>query len=145
MLLGEVGKLREEKRALQYEIGCLLTMKSKYGPGGEFDPDWYVYSSHIVCAFSDCPNRRPEGATCAPAATGTAPAAPVAPHIVPQPTAGDDAAMPPRPAWRSVRTSRRSKRTVTTAAVPTAPPPPPAEALRPPVSSWATWQRELLR
>lgn len=59
MLLKEVGKLREEKRALQQyvfnlllidiclprlfsEIGCLLCMKSKYGPGGEFEPDWYV-------------------------------------------------------------------------------------------------------
>ena len=24
------------------EMGFLLTMKSKYGPGGEFDPDWLV-------------------------------------------------------------------------------------------------------
>ncbi|KAI0943617.1 hypothetical protein AcW1_002739 [Taiwanofungus camphoratus] len=40
VLLSEVGKLREEKRNLQFELGCLLTMKSKYGPGGEFDPDW---------------------------------------------------------------------------------------------------------
>jgi hypothetical protein len=58
MLLKEVGKLREEKRALQQyvpnsslmdsclrrlfsEIGCLLCMKSKYGPE-EFEPNWYV-------------------------------------------------------------------------------------------------------
>ncbi|EFI27492.1 hypothetical protein CC1G_15527 [Coprinopsis cinerea okayama7 len=40
MLLGEVGKLREDRRALQHEIGFLLTMRSKYGPGGEFDPNW---------------------------------------------------------------------------------------------------------
>ncbi|KAJ6462588.1 hypothetical protein C8R45DRAFT_841713 [Mycena sanguinolenta] len=40
MLLGEVGKLREERRALQHELGYLLCMKSKYGPGGEFEPDW---------------------------------------------------------------------------------------------------------
>ncbi|KII91823.1 hypothetical protein PLICRDRAFT_38680 [Plicaturopsis crispa FD-325 SS-3] len=40
MLLGEVGKLREEKRNLQHELGYLLCMKAKYGPGGEFDPDW---------------------------------------------------------------------------------------------------------
>ncbi|TFK20636.1 hypothetical protein FA15DRAFT_116375 [Coprinopsis marcescibilis] len=40
MLLGEVGKLRENRRALQHEIGFLLTMQSKYGPGGEFDPEW---------------------------------------------------------------------------------------------------------
>jgi hypothetical protein len=61
MLLGEVGKLREERRALQQyahlsftvlespadmvlssEMGYLLCMKAKYGPGGEFEPDWYV-------------------------------------------------------------------------------------------------------
>ncbi|KAJ7130233.1 hypothetical protein C8R44DRAFT_613736 [Mycena epipterygia] len=40
MLLGEVGKLREERRALQHELGYLLCMKAKYGPGGEFEPDW---------------------------------------------------------------------------------------------------------
>ncbi|KXN93373.1 hypothetical protein AN958_00299 [Leucoagaricus sp. SymC.cos] len=41
MLLGEVGKLREERRNLQHEMGFLLCMKSKYGPGGEFQPDWH--------------------------------------------------------------------------------------------------------
>lgn len=40
MLLGEVGKLREDRRALQHEIATLLFMKSKWGPGGEFEPDW---------------------------------------------------------------------------------------------------------
>jgi len=40
MLLGEVGRIREERRALQHEIGELLCIKSKYGPGGEFEPDW---------------------------------------------------------------------------------------------------------
>ncbi|KAF9476042.1 hypothetical protein BDN70DRAFT_812953, partial [Pholiota conissans] len=40
MLLGEVGKIREERRALQHEIGDLLCIKAKYGPGGEYEPDW---------------------------------------------------------------------------------------------------------
>jgi hypothetical protein len=40
MLLSEVGKLREDRRALWYELSCLFALKSKYGPGGEFDPDW---------------------------------------------------------------------------------------------------------
>jgi hypothetical protein len=67
MLLGEVGRIREERRALQQcghsffylflftdlssffssEIGELLCMKSKYGPGGEFEPDWYV----LPCSY----------------------------------------------------------------------------------------------
>lgn len=68
MLLKEVGKLREDKRALQQyvsfltggktglkmsltlfsvlysELGTLLCLKSKYSAGGEFEPDWYVSS-----------------------------------------------------------------------------------------------------
>ncbi|KAF8468758.1 hypothetical protein JB92DRAFT_1980297 [Gautieria morchelliformis] len=55
MLLGEVGKLREEKRDLQYELGCLLCTRSKYGPGGEFDPAWreFILSRHL-CAYGYC-------------------------------------------------------------------------------------------
>jgi hypothetical protein len=30
------------------EIGELLCIKSKYGPGGEFEPDWYVFLSALV-------------------------------------------------------------------------------------------------
>ncbi|KAG5717150.1 hypothetical protein E4T56_gene3960 [Termitomyces sp. T112] len=40
ILLAEVGKLRDERRALQYEIAELMQMKSKHGAGGEFAPDW---------------------------------------------------------------------------------------------------------
>ena len=29
------------------KIGELLRMKSKYGPGGKFEPDWYVLLSFI--------------------------------------------------------------------------------------------------
>jgi hypothetical protein len=34
------------------EIGELLCMKSKYGPGGEFEPDWYVLSFYFISLFS---------------------------------------------------------------------------------------------
>ncbi|KAJ7793428.1 hypothetical protein B0H14DRAFT_2393538, partial [Mycena olivaceomarginata] len=40
VLLGEVGKLREERRALQLELSALLNLRAKYSPGGEFEPDW---------------------------------------------------------------------------------------------------------
>ncbi|KAF8468765.1 hypothetical protein JB92DRAFT_3135439 [Gautieria morchelliformis] len=72
MLLGEVGKLREEKRDLQQyepsrlppphrlhrfasELGCSLCTRSKYGPGGEFDPAWreFILSRHL-CAYGYC-------------------------------------------------------------------------------------------
>ena len=42
LLLQEVGKLREEKRNIQHEIGCLQSLKQKYNPGGIFDPDWFA-------------------------------------------------------------------------------------------------------
>ena len=72
MLLGEVGRIREERRALQQwdsspnsnlfidlfiflsfssEIGELLCMKSKYGPGGEFEPDWYVLLLSVILFY----------------------------------------------------------------------------------------------
>lgn len=59
-LLGEVGRLHEQKRTLQLyavfrittvgrvaepilfysEIGTLLHWQAQYGPGGQFEPDW---------------------------------------------------------------------------------------------------------
>ncbi|KAI6016270.1 hypothetical protein BKA83DRAFT_2029883 [Pisolithus microcarpus] len=39
-ILGEVGELREERRAIQHEVGSLLMMRAKYSPGGEFYGDW---------------------------------------------------------------------------------------------------------
>lgn len=96
------------------ELGCLLTMKSKMGPGGEFDPEW-----------------RPPTGTCA--RDGPPPSE--APAEAPAP---EEPPLPARPAWRSVmqRGSRRSRRSQA------APPPPePVPEVRPPVESWATWQR----
>lgn len=40
ILLAEVGKLRDERRQLQYEIAELMAMKSKHGSGGEYTADW---------------------------------------------------------------------------------------------------------
>ncbi|KAH9829235.1 uncharacterized protein C8Q71DRAFT_443147 [Rhodofomes roseus] len=116
MLLGEVGRLREERRNIQYELGCLLTMKSKMGPGGEFDPEW-----------------RPPTGACARDGQPAGPSE--APPEAPPP---DEPPQPARPAWRSVmqRGSRRSRRSQ--AAPP--PPPEPVPEVRPPIESWATWQ-----
>jgi len=38
ILLAEVGKLRDERRQLQYEIAELMAVKSKHG--GDFAPEW---------------------------------------------------------------------------------------------------------
>ncbi|KAJ7230351.1 hypothetical protein GGX14DRAFT_582934 [Mycena pura] len=40
ILLAEVGQLRDERRALQYEIAELMSMKSKHDAGGEYTPEW---------------------------------------------------------------------------------------------------------
>ncbi|KAJ7274222.1 hypothetical protein C8J57DRAFT_1314971, partial [Mycena rebaudengoi] len=40
VLLAEVGQLRDERRALQYEIAQLMSGKSKHGAGGEYAPEW---------------------------------------------------------------------------------------------------------
>jgi len=40
ILLAEVGKLRDERRQLQYEIAELMSVKSKHGAGGEYSPEW---------------------------------------------------------------------------------------------------------
>lgn len=113
MLLGEVGKLREERRGLQHEISFLLGVKSKYVPGGEFESEW----------------KGPMGA-------------PGMPPTGPPPDAGPPPPPPDipmaRPAWRTVstRTSKKKKRD----AVPPPPAPVAQPDPRQQVRSWATWQ-----
>ncbi|KZO99079.1 hypothetical protein CALVIDRAFT_561485 [Calocera viscosa TUFC12733] len=67
MLLSEVGKLREERRSLQYEIGELLVLKAKHGPGGIFQPDFPL------------PDDKPAAPTPAPPPTAPTPPPPPAP------------------------------------------------------------------
>ncbi|KAH9854565.1 hypothetical protein C2E23DRAFT_867186 [Lenzites betulinus] len=112
MLLSEVGKLREDKRNLEYQIGELLQFKSKYGPGGEFDPSWKPVM------------------TCVP--TDAAPQ----PEPTPGPEPEPDVPQQAPSAWRSIhpRGSRRSRNRQA------APPPPPPPEPVPQTTSWATWQ-----
>ncbi|EGO01064.1 hypothetical protein SERLA73DRAFT_151625 [Serpula lacrymans var. lacrymans S7.3] len=95
MLLGEVGKLREERRNMQHEIGFLLSMRAKYAPGGEFDPEWK------------------------PPATG-----PPADAPPPEPPAPPEEPAPARPAWRTVTQRTRKIRKRQEAAPPAQPPAP---------------------
>ncbi|KAJ7852293.1 hypothetical protein B0H13DRAFT_1643465 [Mycena leptocephala] len=113
MLLGEVGKLREERRALQHELGYLLCMKAKYGPGGEFEPDW----------------KPPPGA---PGGPPLDPGPPPPPPDIPQ----------AKPGWRTVtqRTTMPRKAKKKDAGPPQPPGAPPAPDPRRQVQSWATWQ-----
>lgn len=126
MLLGEVGKLREERRGLQHELGYLLFMKSKYGPGGEFDGDW----------------KPPPGAAGGP---------PPDPSQPPDPPAqSSDIPQPAKPGWRTVHTRptrRKKKEQVASTSVAPQPLQPGQPTYwrsgmdpRTQVQSWATWQ-----
>ncbi|KAF7319476.1 PH domain-containing protein [Mycena chlorophos] len=114
MLLGEVGKLREERRALQHELGYLLTMKSKYGPGGEFEPDW-----------------KPPTVPGGPPDPGPPPPPPDLPPAKP----GWRTV-----AQRSAAGGRKPPKKKEAAPGPPPPGPPPAADPRRQVQSWATWQ-----
>lgn len=118
MLLSEVGKLREEKRNVQFELGALLTLRSKYGPGGEFDPEWEPDPARYGGP------RPPGGGPPGPRPPGDQ-APPEAPPPPPEPA---------RPAWRTIQQRPRKKK----AKEP--PPPPPEPEPRPPVASWAKWE-----
>lgn len=99
-------------------------MKAKYGPGGEFDPDW-----------------RPPAMASGP------------PDVPPPPEEGppSEGPAPAKPAWRTV-TQRSARKKRKSDVVPQAPPPAmagPAAGLAPPMqmgqpgrTSWATWQRK---
>ncbi|KAG6809546.1 hypothetical protein H0H92_015844 [Tricholoma furcatifolium] len=118
ILLAEVGKLRDERRALQFEIAELMQMKSKHGAGGEYSPNWM-------------PPQPP------PLLEG--PPQPAAIEAPPAPA-------PARPAWRTVhpRPERRdrSQRALAkanaqiTAPMPAAPSPAP----EPQMPAWAQWR-----
>ncbi|KAK0194394.1 hypothetical protein F5146DRAFT_926182 [Armillaria mellea] len=96
ILLGEVGKLREERRGLQHEIGFLLTTRSKYGPGGEFDADY------------------------APPSAAPPPPPPPPPEPMPPPEVP-----PARPGWRTVNVRPSKKKKRDSGPPPPAAPPPP--------------------
>lgn len=122
MLLGEVGKLREERRNLQHEMGFLLCMKSKYGPGGEFQPDWQP-PAVPVSAPQEPPPPPPDAGL---------------PSDLPAPAA--------KPGWRPIgkRKGKKRDRAAAQAAPPAAPPVSHVphhmmDPRRQVTQSWATW------
>ncbi|KAF9652258.1 hypothetical protein BDM02DRAFT_3109229 [Thelephora ganbajun] len=119
ILLDEVGKLRDERRALQYEIAELMSVKSKHGAGGEFTPDW--------------------------APKHEAPP-PLMPELPPPAIEDSGSLQPAKPAWRTVHKRPDRKRKQITAATP-APPLAPQLAsppVKPETPSWAQWRPDHL-
>ncbi|EIN14626.1 hypothetical protein PUNSTDRAFT_81104 [Punctularia strigosozonata HHB-11173 SS5] len=123
ILLEEVGKLRDERRALQFEIAELMALKSKHGAGGEYSPGWMPKPDEQPAALPPPEEAPPEG-------DGVPPA-------------------PARPAWRIVhkRKERQPKRITQGADTPASPrsapapvPVTPAPAPAPNLPAWAQWR-----
>ncbi|KAF8336866.1 uncharacterized protein EI90DRAFT_3119190 [Cantharellus anzutake] len=116
ILLQEVGKLRDERRALQFEIAQLMAMKSQHGPGGEFAPHWKP--------------EQPEALFPPPPEPAPAPPEPVEPPA------------PAKSGWRTVEQPRKRERKPrkNIGGLPepvSAPVPPPFVEVKP---SWASWK-----
>ncbi|KAI0041913.1 hypothetical protein FA95DRAFT_1564899 [Auriscalpium vulgare] len=119
ILLQEVGKLRDERRALQHEIAELMAVKAKHSAGGEYSPDW---RPKLALPVELLPQEPP-------------------PPEDPGPLE------PARPAWRTVHKPAPGppggRRKGKAAAAP--PPPPPAAPVALPdprteLPSWAQWR-----
>ncbi|KNZ76522.1 hypothetical protein J132_09994 [Termitomyces sp. J132] len=118
ILLAEVGKLRDERRALQYEIAELMQMKSKHGAGGEFAPDWRPSAPML------------EAPPPPPAIEGPPPAPTPAP-----------------PGWRVVhkRPERKPRMIKASPPVPAPAPVPAPPPPKPEMPAWAQWRRGSVR
>ncbi|KAF5328404.1 hypothetical protein D9619_013254 [Psilocybe cf. subviscida] len=112
-LLAEIGKLRDERRQLQYEISELMAVRSKFSPNGEFQPEW-----------------RP-------------PPMDAPPMIEAPPPPEDAMIPPARPGWRVVhKRPDRKARTQPKQPAAIGPPPvaPGPEPPKPEAPAWAQWR-----
>ncbi|KAI9569245.1 hypothetical protein HD554DRAFT_594549 [Boletus coccyginus] len=113
ILLAEVGKLRDERRQLQFEIAELMAVKSKHGAGGEYSPNWTPPAQE-------------------PPAPPPAPATP--------PLIDDGPPVQARPAWKVVHKPTRRERAPKGLPAPTQAPVPAIEAPKQNVPAWAQWR-----
>ncbi|KAJ6589509.1 hypothetical protein B0H19DRAFT_1367826 [Mycena capillaripes] len=111
ILLAEVGKLRDEKRALQFEIAELMSIKAKHSADGVYAPGW---------------------APPPPAPEAPAPEPPAPP---PGPAPGGWRTV------HAPHVPRRRQQLALRAAAPAPPPPAPAPpAPSPELPAWAQWR-----
>lgn len=118
ILLQEVGKLRDEKRALQFEVSELLAAKARYGSDGDYNPEWRPPHHEMPQAIAPPPEPEPSDAL-----------------VLHQEA---------KSGWRSVpkqhpRKPREARVGKPKAAEPP-PPPPPQPAPPPNLPSWASWK-----
>ncbi|KIM61452.1 hypothetical protein SCLCIDRAFT_1215904 [Scleroderma citrinum Foug A] len=119
ILLAEVGKLRDERRQLQFEIAELMAVKSKHGAGGEYTPDWQPVPQEVP--------------------------PPPGPAVTPPPV-DDGPPVQARPAWRVVHKPTRRERGPKALPAPAPAPVPQIEAPKPfanapaNIPAWAQWR-----
>ncbi|KAF9541305.1 hypothetical protein CPC08DRAFT_717165, partial [Agrocybe pediades] len=111
ILLAEIGKLRDERRQLQYEIAELMSVRSKFSPNGEFQPEW-----------------KP------PAIEAPPPEAPPAIEDAPHPQAKPGWRVVHKRPERKARTVPKA------IAAPTAAAPPPPPPVKQEAPAWAQWR-----
>jgi len=109
-LLSEIGKLRDQRRQLQYEIAELMAVRTKFSENGEFQPEWKPPAPAAIEA-------PPE-----PAAPEPIPAAKPAWRVISK-----------RPERKPARTQPKA---IAAAPAPTPAPEPP----KPDVPAWAQWR-----
>ncbi|KAJ7235011.1 hypothetical protein B0H12DRAFT_1027699 [Mycena haematopus] len=129
ILLAEVGKLRDEKRALQFEIAELMSIKAKHSADGVYAPGWAPVRHLPTLPYKRAnPNHRIE--------SQPPPEAPAAP----EPPAAPPAPAPP--GWRTVHAPRAARRKplALPAAAPPPPPAPAPPAPAPDMPAWAQWR-----
>ncbi|KAJ7476321.1 hypothetical protein B0H11DRAFT_2426760 [Mycena galericulata] len=114
ILLAEVGKLRDEKRALQFEIAELMSIKAKHSADGVYEPGW-----------------RPPPPEEAP------PPPEPAPPPAPAPGGWRTVHAPHVPRRRQQQLALRASPAPAPAP---APPPPPPAAPAPNLPAWAQWR-----
>ncbi|KAF9045020.1 hypothetical protein BJ165DRAFT_1527954 [Panaeolus papilionaceus] len=112
-LLGEIGKLREERRQLQAEIAELMMMKAKFGHGGEYQPNWHPPQPQAI-----------------------------EPPPMEMPPPLEEPLAPARPGWRTVhkKPERRVRTTPKALMPPPAAAAPVPEPVKQEAPAWAQWR-----
>ncbi|KAH9924977.1 uncharacterized protein BXZ73DRAFT_79110 [Epithele typhae] len=143
ILLAEVGKLRDERRQLQYEISELMAVKSKHGGGGEYNPDWMPRPlTPLVLLHRTGLSTRPRALLSRVQHEEPPPPMLMSPPPAPPSEMLEDIA-PARPGWRTVykREDRRAKKAkALPAPASPAPPPPPVMPPHHDMPAWAQWK-----
>ncbi|KAJ7131882.1 hypothetical protein C8R43DRAFT_1133554 [Mycena crocata] len=132
ILLAEVGKLRDEKRALQFEIAELMSIKAKHSADGVYSPGWQPPPSNALMVPEPEPGP-PPGPAPGGWRTVHAPHAPRRRQLQNQRQIQDQQQQFQEPPGRQQQMTYRHGRA-------SAPPPPQPAQPAPNLPAWAQWR-----